>query len=99
MSSVIDITVPDIGDYQDIEIIEVLVSAGDTVAVEDSLIVLESDKAAMDIPTTQAGTIKEIKVAVGDRVSQGSLILTLEVSEDAQAAAPEADEKAATEQA
>jgi pyruvate dehydrogenase E2 component (dihydrolipoamide acetyltransferase) len=88
MSRIIDITVPDIGDYQDIEIIEVLVAAGDSVAAEDSLIVLESDKAAMEIPTTHAGTIKELKVKAGDRVSRGSLIMTLELSGEAEVAAP-----------
>jgi len=83
MSRIIDVTVPDIGDFQDIEIIEVLVSAGDTISAEDSLIVLESDKAAMEIPSLQGGTIKEMKVALGDMVSQGSLILTLEVADEA----------------
>lgn len=83
MSRIIDVTVPDIGDFQDIEIIEVLVSAGDTISAEDSLIVLESDKAAMEIPSLQGGTIKEMKVALGDRVSQGSLVLTLEVADEA----------------
>lgn len=89
MSHVIDITVPDIGDFDDIEIIEVLVSAGDTIATEDSLITLESDKAAMEIPASHSGTVKELKVAVGDHVSKGSLILTLETSD---AAAPVTDE-------
>ena len=92
MSRIIDVTVPDIGDFQDIEVIEVLVSVGDTIAAEDSLIVLESDKAAMEIPSLQGGTIKEMKVALGDMVSQGSLVLTLEVEDEA----GEADEKPST---
>lgn len=89
MSRIIDVTVPDIGDFQDIEVIEVLVSAGDTISAEDSLIVLESDKAAMEIPSLQGGTIKEMKLALGDMVSQGSLVLTLEVDNEID----EADEK------
>ncbi|HEA26575.1 MAG TPA: dihydrolipoyllysine-residue acetyltransferase [Ectothiorhodospiraceae bacterium] len=94
MSRIIDVTVPDIGDFQDIEVIEVLVSAGDTISAEDSLIVLESDKAAMEIPSLQGGTIKEMKLALGDMVSQGSLVLTLEVDNEIDATG-EADEKPA----
>ena len=78
-----EITVPDIGDFADVEIIEVLVSPGDSVAVEDSLITLESDKASIEIPSTHTGTIKEMMVKLGDRISQGALILTMEVSEAA----------------
>jgi pyruvate dehydrogenase E2 component (dihydrolipoamide acetyltransferase) len=75
------ITVPDIGDFADVEIIEVLVSPGDRVAAEDSLITLESDKASIEIPSTDVGTIKEMKVKLGDRISEGALILTIEVDE------------------
>jgi len=78
-----EITVPDIGDFADVEIIEVLVSPGDSVAVEDSLITLESDKASIEIPSTHAGTIKEMMVKLGDRISQGALILNIEVDEAA----------------
>jgi len=78
-----EITVPDIGDFADVEIIEVLVSPGDSVAVEDSLITLESDKASIEIPSTHAGTIKEMMVKLGDRISQDALILTIEVNEAA----------------
>ncbi len=78
-----EITVPDIGDFADVEIIEVLVNPGDSVAVEDSLITLESDKASIEIPSPNAGTIKEMKVKLGDSISQGALILTLEVDEAA----------------
>jgi pyruvate dehydrogenase E2 component (dihydrolipoamide acetyltransferase) len=78
-----EILVPDIGDFDNVEVIEVLVSAGDTIQAEDSLISVESDKAAMEIPTPEAGTVIEVKVSVGDQVSEGSLILTLEPSGDA----------------
>ena len=83
------ITVPDIGNYKDVEIIEVLVKPGDTIQTEDSLITLESDKAAMEIPSPSTGTVKAMNVKVGDRVSQGTPILTLLV-EEAPGAAPAA---------
>ncbi len=73
----IDVRVPDIGDFKDIPIIEVFVKAGDTVKAEDPLISLESDKATMDVPSPVGGTISELKVKLGDKVSEGSLILTL----------------------
>ncbi len=76
-----EIAVPDIGDFADVEIIEVLVNPGDHVAPEDSLITLESDKASIEIPSTDAGTINEMKVKLGDRVSEGATILTMEVDE------------------
>jgi pyruvate dehydrogenase E2 component (dihydrolipoamide acetyltransferase) len=72
------VTVPDIGDFEDVPVIEVLVAAGDTVAAEDPLIVLESDKASMEVPAPAAGVVGEVAVKVGDAVSQGDLILTLE---------------------
>ena len=78
-----EVVVPDIGDFDSVEVIEVLVQAGDTVAVEDSLISVESDKATMEIPAPEAGVVMEVKVAVGDSVSQGSLLLILEPSGDA----------------
>jgi dihydrolipoamide dehydrogenase len=77
----IEIKVPDIGDFKDVEIIEVLVSGGDPVDIEQPLITLESDKATMDVPSTHAGKVRELHVAVGDRVSEGSLIATLEAAE------------------
>ena len=86
MADVKDILVPDIGDFEDVEVIEIMVSAGDTISVEDPLVSLESDKAAMEIPSPQAGTIKAVKVSIGDTVSQGDLLVTMEVSEAAQAA-------------
>ncbi|WP_018149961.1 dihydrolipoyllysine-residue acetyltransferase [Leeia oryzae] len=86
MSTVIELKVPDIGDYKDVEIIEILVKVGDTVAVEDSLITLETDKATMEVPASAAGTVKALHVKVGDKVSEGSLVLTLETSAAAEAA-------------
>ncbi|GJL72417.1 MAG: dihydrolipoyl dehydrogenase [Nitrosomonas sp.] len=80
MTQSIDITVPDVGDFQDIPVIEVLVKSGDQIEKETPLITLETDKATMEVPSPQAGVIKEIKVKVGDKVSQGSLILTLEAT-------------------
>lgn len=80
-----EIVVPDIGDFDSVEVIEVLVAAGDTIAAEDSLISVESDKATMEIPAPEAGVVKEVKLAVGDSVSQGSLILLLEPSGEATA--------------
>ncbi|MEN8935915.1 MAG: biotin/lipoyl-containing protein, partial [Planktotalea arctica] len=90
----IEVTVPDIGDFTDIPVVTVLVSVGDTVAVEDPIVELESDKATMEVPSSAAGVVKEIKVSEGDNVSKGSLILILEgegaAIAPAEAAAPAA---------
>ena len=86
MSQLIEVKVPDIGDFKNVEIIEVLVRPGDTVKKEDSLVSLESDKATMEVPSSHSGVVKELKVKVGDKVSEGSVVLTLE--ESAGAAAP-----------
>jgi dihydrolipoamide dehydrogenase len=86
--ALIEVKVPDIGDFKDVAIIELLVKAGDTVAAEQSLITVESDKASMEIPSSAAGVVKDLKVAVGDKVSEGSLILTLESAAAATAAPP-----------
>jgi len=83
---IIDVTVPDIGDFKEVEIIELLVKPGDTVKVDQSLITVESDKASMEIPSSHAGVVKDVKVKLGDKVGEGSLILTLQVA--ASAAAP-----------
>ena len=77
------IYVPDIGDFSEVDVIEVLVSVGDTIAIDDAVITLESDKASMDIPASEGGVVKEIKVKVGDQVSEGSLILLLEGADEA----------------
>ncbi|MBS0437256.1 MAG: dihydrolipoyl dehydrogenase [Proteobacteria bacterium] len=78
--AIIDIKVPDIGDFKEVAIIELLVKPGDTIKAEQSLITVESDKASMEIPSSHAGVVKELKVALGDKVSEGTLILTLEVA-------------------
>ena len=80
MTQLINIQVPDIGDYKNIPVIEIFVKVGDTVAVEDSLLTLESDKATLDVPSSHAGIIKEIKVKVGDKISEGSVVVVLEAS-------------------
>jgi len=83
-----EVLVPDIGEFTDVEIVEVMVAVGDVVAVEDSLITVETDKAAMDVPAPLAGKVLEMSVSLGDKVSEGSLILVLEVLESVAAAVP-----------
>ena len=78
-----DVFVPDIGNFDSVDVIEVLVKAGDSIAKEDSLITVESDKASMDIPSPFAGVVKEIKIKVGDKVAQGGVILSMDVSDEA----------------
>ncbi|AIY43227.1 Dihydrolipoamide dehydrogenase of pyruvate dehydrogenase complex [Collimonas arenae] len=85
--SMVEVKVPDIGDVKEVEVIELMVKVGDTVKVDQSLITVESDKASMEIPSNQAGVIKEIKVKVGDKVSEGSLVLVLEAATAAAVAA------------
>jgi len=80
MSQIIEVRVPDIGDFKDVEIIEVLVKPGDTVETDAGLVTLETDKAAMDVPAPQPGVIKELKIKSGDKVSEGDLLLLLEVT-------------------
>jgi pyruvate dehydrogenase E2 component (dihydrolipoamide acetyltransferase) len=86
--SQVEIKVPDIGDFKEVEVIELLVKPGDTVKAEQSLITVESDKASMEIPSSHAGVVKELKVKIGDKVTEGSLILMLEADASAAAAAP-----------
>ena len=88
--STIEVKVPDIGDFKDVPVIEVFVKPGDAVKAEDSLVTLESDKATMDVPAPSAGTVKDLKVKVGDKVSEGSAILTLESADGGGKAAPAA---------
>ncbi len=80
MSQLIEIKVPDIGDYTDVPVIEVLVKPGDPVEKEQSIVVLESDKATMDVPSSHSGVVKEVKVKIGDNLSQGSVVILLEES-------------------
>ena len=97
MAQMKDILVPDIGDFEGVEIIEITVSPGDVINVEDPIVSLESDKAAMEIPSPDAGTVKEIKVSLGDKVSQGDLLITIEASESSAAEAPAEPAPAAAE--
>ncbi|VAW64024.1 Dihydrolipoamide acetyltransferase component of pyruvate dehydrogenase complex, partial [hydrothermal vent metagenome] len=86
MSEMVEVKVPDIGDFESVEIIEVLISVGDQIAEEDSLITVESDKASMEIPSSHAGTVKEVKVSVGESISEGAVVVIIETS--SQAAVP-----------
>ena len=86
--SAIEVKVPDIGDFKEVEVIEVLVKAGDTIKVDQSLITVESDKASMEIPSSRAGVVKEVKVKIGDKIAEGSLVIMLEAAEASAAAAP-----------
>lgn len=90
MTRTMDIKVPDIGDFSDVSVIEVLVSPGDAVQKETPLITLETDKATMEVPSPQTGVIKSVKIKVGDKVSKGALILTLETTDQETTSKPEA---------
>jgi dihydrolipoamide dehydrogenase len=90
MSQMVEVKVPDIGDFAEVAVIEVLVKPGDTVKVEQSLITVESDKASMEIPSSHAGVVKELKIKLGDKVSEGTVVLMLEASGDAAAPAASA---------
>ncbi|MDH2053195.1 dihydrolipoyllysine-residue acetyltransferase [Achromobacter marplatensis] len=94
MSNIVQIKVPDIGDFKEVEVIEVLVAVGDTIKAEQSLITVESDKASMEIPASQGGVVKSITVKVGDKVAEGAVVLEVEAA-DAAAEAPKADAKEA----
>ncbi|QHE76347.1 dihydrolipoyllysine-residue acetyltransferase [Hydrogenophaga sp. PBL-H3] len=93
--ALIDVKVPDIGDFDEVAVIELLVKVGDTVKAEQSLITVESDKASMEIPSSTAGVVKELKVALGDKVKQGSVVLVVEAAGEAAAPAPVAAAPAA----
>ncbi|MCW1979009.1 dihydrolipoyl dehydrogenase [Xanthomonas campestris] len=95
--AVIEIKVPDIGDYSDVPVIEVLVAVGDSVAKDQGLVTLESDKATLEVPSSAAGVVKELKVKIGDNLSEGAVVLLLETEGEAAAApaAPKAETKAA----
>ena len=86
--ALVEVKVPEIGDFKDVEVIELLVKPGDSVKAEQSLITVESDKASMEIPSSHAGVVKDLKVQLGDKVNEGSLLLMLET--DAAAPAPSA---------
>ena len=95
MAKLIEVKVPDIGDFKDVEVIELLVKPGETIAKEQSLITLESDKATMEIPSPEAGVVKALLVKVGDKLSEGSPVLSLESAEAASAPAPAPTQPAA----
>jgi pyruvate dehydrogenase E2 component (dihydrolipoamide acetyltransferase) len=92
--SIVEVKVPDIGDFKEVEVIELMVKPGDTIKVDQSLVTVESDKASMEIPSSHAGVVKEIKIKVGDKVSEGSVVLMLDAAEGG-AAAPAAAPAAA----
>jgi len=101
MSKMIEVFVPDIGDFDEVEVIEVLISEGDTISVEDSLITVESDKATMEIPSSHAGVVAKVKMNIGDKVSEGSLVLLLDAEsavESEPAASSETDKKSAVKE-
>ncbi|MFN5809829.1 MAG: biotin/lipoyl-containing protein, partial [Burkholderiales bacterium] len=81
--AIIDVTIPDIGDFDEVAVIELLVKAGDKVRAEQSLITVESDKASMEIPCSHAGVVQAMAVKLGDKVKQGSLVLKLETADAA----------------
>ena len=87
MKQTIAVNVPDIGDFKDVTVIELLVKVGDTVIAEQSLITLETDKATVEVPSPVAGVVKELKIKIGDKVNQGDLILMLEAESAARKAA------------
>ena len=91
----VEVKVPDIGDFKEVEVIELMVKPGDTIKVDQSLVTVESDKASMEIPSSHAGVVKEVKIKVGDKVSEGTLVLLLEEGAGAVAAAPQAPAAAA----
>ena len=95
--AVIEIKVPDIGDYSDVPVIEVLVAVGDSVVKDQGLVTLESDKATLEVPSSAAGVVKELKVKIGDNLSEGAVVLLLETEGEAAAApaAPKAETRAA----
>src|SRR5450830_1868009 len=84
---IVEVKVPDIGDFKEVEVIELMVKVGDTIKVDQSLITVESDKASMEIPSSHAGVVKEVKVKVGDKVAEGSLLLLVEAAGAAASAA------------
>uniref|UniRef100_UPI0031F2FD33 biotin/lipoyl-containing protein n=1 Tax=Stenotrophomonas sp. PS02297 TaxID=2991423 RepID=UPI0031F2FD33 len=88
MANTIEIKVPDIGDYSAVPVIEILVAVGDTVAKDQGLVTLESDKATLEVPSSAAGVVKEIKVKLDDKLSEGDVVVVLEAEGAAAAAAP-----------
>ena len=96
MTQVIEIKVPDIGDYKDVPVIEIHVKPGDRVEKEQSLVTLESDKATMDVPSSEAGIVRELRVKIGDSISEGDVVVILETSGSASSPAPASPAPATT---
>ena len=94
MANTVEVKVPDIGGYDDVPVIEVLVAVGDTVKQDQGLVTLESDKATMEVPSSAAGVVKELKVKVGDKLSEGSVVAVIESGEAAAAKPAPAEAKA-----
>ena len=92
MSSIKNIELPDIGDFDEVEVIEILVSVGDTIAADDSIITLESDKASMEIPSPSAGTVTQININIGDKIKQGDSLISLESTQESEESTTEAEE-------
>ncbi|HET6598397.1 MAG TPA: biotin/lipoyl-containing protein, partial [Burkholderiaceae bacterium] len=88
--ALVEVKVPDIGDFKDVAVIELLVQPGDAIKAEQSLLTVESDKASMEIPSSNAGVVKDVRVKVGDKINEGSVIVTLDVEDGAAAASPHA---------
>src|SRR3954469_18672925 len=88
MAKTLEVKIPDIGNFKDVEVIEVLVKPGDQISKEQGLVTLETDKAAMDVPSPAAGVVKEVKLKKGDKASEGTLVAVLEVDEAAAAPKP-----------
>ena len=97
MTKLTEVCLPDIGDFDEVEIIEILVASGDRVDREDSLITLESDKATMEIPSPAAGIVKDIRVTVGDKIAQGAVILVMQAQDDSTAAQSTSESKSETD--
>ena len=95
MTMMKEIRVPDIGDFKDVDVVEVLVAPGDVLAVETPMILLESDKASMEVPAPEAGVVREVRLKVGDKVARGDLILLLETEAEEEAPAPAPEPPAA----
>ncbi|HNE17969.1 MAG TPA: dihydrolipoamide acetyltransferase, partial [Rhodocyclaceae bacterium] len=90
MSTLVDVKVPDIGDFSDVPVIELFVKPGDTIKVDDAICTLESDKATMDVPSSAAGLVKEVLIQLGSKVSEGTVIIRIEAAGAAASPAPAA---------
>src|SRR5450830_1466804 len=88
MMSTVEVKVPNIGDFKEVEVIELMVKVGDTIKLDQSLVTVESDKASMEIPSTHAGVVKEVKVKIGDKIAEGSVLLVVDAAAGAAAPAP-----------